>query len=99
MIKYQEISCGGRLKRNESLIKDMYINIMTDVRACEDESDVFPIKIELHQGSALSPYIFTLVMDEIMKDIQRDILLCMFFADDVVLIDESMIEIDQKLEL
>jgi hypothetical protein len=45
MIKYQEISCGGRLKRNESIIKDIYINIVTDVRACENESDVFPIKI------------------------------------------------------
>jgi hypothetical protein len=48
----------------------MYINIMTCVRACDDESDAFPIKIGLHQGSALSPYISTLMMDEITKDIK-----------------------------
>jgi Reverse transcriptase (RNA-dependent DNA polymerase) len=45
------------------------------------------------------PYIFTLVMDEITKDIQEDIPLCMLFADDVVLIDKSRIGVNQKLEL
>jgi Reverse transcriptase (RNA-dependent DNA polymerase) len=53
-----------------TLIKDMYTNVVTCVRACDSESDTFPIKIGLHQGSALSPYIFTLVIDEITKDIQ-----------------------------
>jgi hypothetical protein len=38
-------------------------------------------------------------MDEIIKDIQEDISWCMFFADDVVLIDESRIGVNQKLEL
>jgi Reverse transcriptase (RNA-dependent DNA polymerase) len=52
-----------------TLIKDMYTNIVTCVRACDGESDTFPIKIGLHQGSTLSPYFFTLVMDEITKDI------------------------------
>jgi Reverse transcriptase (RNA-dependent DNA polymerase) len=52
-----------------TLIKDMYTNVVTCVRACDDESDTFLIKIRLHQGSALSPYIFILVMDEITNDI------------------------------
>jgi Reverse transcriptase (RNA-dependent DNA polymerase) len=77
----------------------MYINIMTHVRACDGESDTFSIKIGLHQGSALNPYIFTLVMDEITKDIQGDIPWCMLFADDVVLIDESIIGVDQKISV
>jgi Reverse transcriptase (RNA-dependent DNA polymerase) len=81
------------------LIKNMYTNIVTCVRACDGESDTFSIKIGLHQGSTLSPYIFTLVMNEITKDIQEDIPWCMLFADDVVLIDESIIGVKQKLEL
>jgi Reverse transcriptase (RNA-dependent DNA polymerase) len=72
---------------------------VTCVKACDGESDTFPIKIGLHQGSALSPYIFTLMMDEIIKDIQGDIPWYMLFADDVVLIDENMIGVNQKLEL
>jgi hypothetical protein len=51
----------------------MYTNIVTCVRVCDGESDVFSIKILLHQGSTLSPYIFTLVMDEIRNDIQGNI--------------------------
>jgi Reverse transcriptase (RNA-dependent DNA polymerase) len=82
-----------------TLIKDMHINIVTYFRACDGESDTLPIKIGLHQGSVLSPYIFTLVMDKIKKDIQGDILWCILFADDVVLIDESRIGVNQKLEL
>jgi Reverse transcriptase (RNA-dependent DNA polymerase) len=81
-----------------TLIKDMYTNVVTCVRTYDGESDIFPIKIGLHQGSTLSPYIFTLVMDEITKDIQGDISWSMLFADDV-LIDESRIGINQKLEL
>jgi Reverse transcriptase (RNA-dependent DNA polymerase) len=82
-----------------TLIKDMYTNIVTCVRVYDGESDTFSIKIWLHQRSALSLYIFTLVMDEITKDIQGDIPWCMLFADDVVLIDESRIRVNHKLEL
>jgi Reverse transcriptase (RNA-dependent DNA polymerase) len=82
-----------------TLFKDMYINVVTCVRACDGESDAFSIKIGLHQWSVLSPYIFTLVMDEIIKDIQGDIPWCILFADDVVLINESRIRVDQKLKL
>jgi hypothetical protein len=53
----------------------MYTNIVTYIRTCDGESDAFPIKIRLHHGSILSLYIFTLVMDEITKDIQGDIFL------------------------
>jgi hypothetical protein len=76
----------------------MYINVMTYVRACDGESDVFSIKIGLHQWLTLSLYIFTLVINKVVKDIQGDISWCMLFAD-VVLIDESRIGVDQKIEL
>jgi Reverse transcriptase (RNA-dependent DNA polymerase) len=82
-----------------TLIKNMYINIVTYIRACDGDSDPFFIKMWLHQWSALSPYIFTLVMNEITNDIQWDISWYMLFDDDVVLIDESRIRVNQKLEL
>jgi hypothetical protein len=47
----------------------------------------------------LSPYLFALVMDEVIRDIQSGISWCMLFADDVVLMNESRTEVDQKLEL
>ena len=57
-----------------TLTKDMYENVVTSVRACDSKTNDFPLKIGLHQGSALSPYIFTLVVDEITRDIQGEIL-------------------------
>jgi hypothetical protein len=82
-----------------TLIKDMYDNVVTSVRTSDGDTDDFPIKIGLHQGSALSPYLFDLVMDEVTRDIQGDIPWCMLFANDVVLVDDSRTGVNRKLEL
>jgi hypothetical protein len=60
------------LAKYTTLIKNMYDNIVTSVRTSDGDTDDFPFKIELHQGSALSPYFFDLVMDEVTRDIQGD---------------------------
>ena len=73
------------------LIKDMYNNVVTRVRTSDGDTYDFLIRIGLHQGSALSPYLFALVMDEVTRNIQGDIPGCMLFADNVVLVDESQI--------
>ena len=52
-----------------TLIKDMYNNIVTSVRTNDGNTYYFPIKIGLHQGSDLSPYLFALVMDEVTRNI------------------------------
>jgi hypothetical protein len=80
-----------------TLIKDMYNNAMTSVRTNDGNTDYFPIKIGLHQGSTLSPYLFALVMDEVTRDIQGDIPWCMLFEDDVVLVDESQVGVNRQL--
>jgi hypothetical protein len=85
-----------------NLIKDMYDNIVTNVRISDRDTNDFPINIGLHQELARSPYLFSLVMDEITRDIQADIPWCMLslvYALDVVLVNESRTEVDQKLEL
>ncbi|EMS66157.1 Arginyl-tRNA synthetase, cytoplasmic [Triticum urartu] len=82
-----------------TLIKDIYDNVVTSVRTSDVDTADFPIKIGLHQGSALSPYLFALVMDEVTRDIQGDIPWCMLFADDVVLVDDSRTGVNRKLEL
>ena len=74
------------------LIKDMYNNVVTSVRTSDVDTDDFPIKIGLHQGSAFSPYLFALVMDEVTRDIQGDVPWCMLFVDDVMLVNDSRTE-------
>jgi hypothetical protein len=52
-----------------TLIKDMYDNVVTSIRTSDGDTNDFLINIGLHQGSALSPYLFALVMDEVTRDI------------------------------
>jgi hypothetical protein len=51
----------------------MYNNIVTSVRTSDEDTNDFPINIGLHQGSALSPYLFALVVNEVTRDIQGGI--------------------------
>ena len=71
------------------VFKDMYHGVKTRVRALVGDTDDFPIDIGLHQGSALSPFHFTIVMGELTTRIQDEIPWCMLFADDIVLIGET----------
>jgi hypothetical protein len=77
----------------------MYDNVVTSVRTSDGDTDDYPIKIGLLQGSALSPYLFVLVIDEVTRDIQGDFPWCMLFADDVVLVNDSRTGVNRKLEL
>ena len=54
-------------------LKDMYHGAETNVRTCGGDTKPFKITMGLHQGSALSPYLFTLVMDELTKHIQTEV--------------------------
>ena len=71
------------------IIKDMYDRVVTNVRTCEGITSDFSITIGLHQGSALSPFLFVIVMDELTRAIQDELQWCMLFADDIVLVDET----------
>ena len=59
-----------------TLIKDIYDIVVRSVRTSDVNTDDFLIKIGLHQGSALSPHLFALVMDEVTRDIQGDPMVC-----------------------
>ena len=50
-------------------------------------------------GSALSPYLFALVMNKLTKHIQDTVPWCMMFADDIVLVDENARGVNANLEI
>ena len=55
------------------IIKDMYGGGRTSVRMQGGVTDDFFIGRGLHRGSALSPFLFTLVMDELTRGIQDEL--------------------------
>ncbi|XP_070029006.1 secreted RxLR effector protein 78-like [Nicotiana sylvestris] len=62
-------------------IKDMYDGAKTWVRTVGGDSKYFPVIMGLHQGSALNPFLFALVMNVLTHHIQGEIPWCMLFAD------------------
>ena len=61
-------------------------------------TELFPVKVGLHQGSTLSPFIFTVIMEEISKSIWKTVPRCMIFADDIVLVAKTREEVSNKLD-
>ena len=81
------------------IIKDMYDGVVANVRTCGGITSNCSITIGLHQGSALSPFLFSIVIDELTRAIQDEIPWCMLFADDIILVDETRAGVNAKLEL
>src|SRR5215469_11890642 len=50
------------------VIRDMYRDSSTCVKMTSGNSGSFRVRIGVHQGLALSPYLFILVLDEILNE-------------------------------
>nr|XP_033510141.1 uncharacterized protein LOC117274918 [Nicotiana tomentosiformis] len=80
-------------------IKDMYDGAKTRVRTVRGDSEHFSVVMGLHQGSALNPFLFALVMDALAYHIQGEVPWYMLFTDDIVLIDETRGGVNDRLEV
>ncbi|GJS81995.1 cleavage/polyadenylation specificity factor, 25kDa subunit [Tanacetum coccineum] len=69
------------------------------IRYIKDESgrSIVDEEVGLHQGSAISPYLFTLILDELSRGIQESIHWSMIFADDIKLVAESAEGLNNRL--
>ena len=52
----------------------------------------------VHQGSALSPFLFAMVLDCLTEDVRSEAPWTMMFADDVVICVERQEEVEERLE-
>ena len=84
---------GHALYSQHILIK----NRVTGVRNTCGETVELPMTIGLHQGPALSSYLFAMIMNELTTHIREEVPWCMLFVDDKVLVDESRDNVNAKL--
>nr|XP_016460957.1 PREDICTED: uncharacterized protein LOC107784344 [Nicotiana tabacum] len=82
-----------------SAIKDMYDGSKTRLRIARGDSDYFPVEMGLHHRSTLSPFLFALAMDVLIRHIQKEAPWCMLFADDIVLINKTRCGVNTRLEV
>ena len=78
------------------LVLDMYKDAETVVRSTAGTSEPFPVKVGLHQGLALSPFLFNIIMDVLAEEIRKESPWQMMFADDVVLCAEERREAQKR---
>ena len=83
----------GVAEQYVEVVRDMYRDCKTCVKSASGMSNSSGVKIGVHQGSALSPYLFILVLDEILKGVVKDVPWCMLFADDMIVIADTAEEV------
>lgn len=72
-------------KKYINLIQNMYESSRTSIKSMYGVKEDFNVEVGVHQGSDLSPYLFSEVIDEVTKEIQGEIW-CIRFFDEIVLV-------------
>ncbi|MCJ8740952.1 hypothetical protein PDJAM_G00064870 [Pangasius djambal] len=76
----------------------MYERSRTVVRCAVGQTEEFKVEVGLHQGSALSPFLFAMVMDQLSEEVRQESPCTLMFADDIVICSESREQVEENLE-
>ncbi|KAK3507809.1 hypothetical protein QTP70_000873 [Hemibagrus guttatus] len=88
----------GVAEKYVRVVQDMYERSRTVVRCAVGQTEEFKVEVGLHQGSALSPFLFAIVMDQLSEEVRQESPWTMMFADDIVICSESREQVEENLE-
>ena len=80
------------------IVQSMYTNATSRVRVNDSLSEEFSVKVGVHQGSVLSPLLFIMVLEALSIEFRTGCPWELLYADDLVLIAETMEELVGKFE-
>ncbi|KAK3574164.1 hypothetical protein QTP86_003454 [Hemibagrus guttatus] len=89
---------SGVAEKYVRVVQDMYERSRTVVRCAVGQTEEFKVEVGLHQGSALSPFLFAIVMDQLSEEVRQESPWTMMFADDIVICSESREQVEENLE-
>ncbi|KAK3519647.1 hypothetical protein QTP86_002962, partial [Hemibagrus guttatus] len=90
---------SGVAEKYVRVVQDMYERSRTVVRCAVGQTEEFNVEVGLHQGSALSPFLFAIVMDQLSEEVRQESPWTMMFADDIVICSESREQVEENLEM
>ncbi|KAK3512201.1 hypothetical protein QTP70_000471 [Hemibagrus guttatus] len=88
---------SGVAEKYVRVVQDMYERSRTVVRCAVGQTEEFKVEVGLHQGSALSPFLFAMVMDQLSEEVRQESPWTMMFADDIVICSESREQVEENL--
>ena len=71
-------------------VMSLYEGEKTRVRVDSELSDEFEVEVGMHQGSVLSPFLFTVVADVVTELAREGVLSELLYADDLVMMSETI---------
>ena len=102
MTECRETSCTGHSYKRKvpeklvRLVKATYKKATTVVRTAHGKTHQFEIEVGLHQGSGLSPFLFTIVIDAIREECGNGLPWELLFADDLAIIADSEEDLQRR---
>ena len=79
-------------------VMSLYEGSRTKVRVGSETSDEFGVRVGVHQGSVLSPLILADVVDVVTEHARERLLNEILYADDLVLMSESLEDSRERLQ-
>ncbi|KAK3574946.1 hypothetical protein QTP86_019723 [Hemibagrus guttatus] len=89
---------SGVAEKYVRVVQDLYERSRTVVRCAVGQTEEFKVEVGLHQGSALGPFLFAMVMDQLSEEVRQESPWTMMFADDIVICSESREQVEENLE-
>ncbi|KAK3560234.1 hypothetical protein QTP86_002183 [Hemibagrus guttatus] len=89
---------SGVAEKYVRVVQDMYERSRTVVKCAVGQTEEFKVEVGLHQGSALSPFRFAIVMEQLSEEVRQESPWTMMFADDIVICSESREQVEENLE-
>ncbi|MCJ8735133.1 hypothetical protein PDJAM_G00243340 [Pangasius djambal] len=63
---------SGVAEKYVRVVQDMNERSRTVVRCAVGQTEEFKVEVGLHQGSALSPFLFAMVMDQLSEEVRQE---------------------------
>ena len=93
LIMYTGQKCWCKKGLAEVLVQavmSLYESSTTKVRVRSGTTEEFWVRVDVHQGSVLSPLIFAIVVDAMTEQASEGLLNEILFADNLMLMSESL---------